>query len=228
MAHSMNGLAILRRGLDLALLLVIGLVVFAVVLGRIAPLTGRQTLIIGGASMEPQIHLGAAVVIEPVAPADLRVGDIVSLRSGSGAGAIFTHRITRIVTRPDGLWIETKGDANPIVDASITPASEVVGRVEFDIPYAGYLLRLLSLPSGILMVVCLAGLLVALSWFVESIEAERRANRRRSVAIVPPVRAPERHPARPTAASSSRWMGGGSSGGGTARTGPTGADRTIE
>jgi signal peptidase I len=230
MAHRMNGLAILRRGLDLALFVVIGLVIFTVLLGRVAPLTGRETLIIGGGSMEPQIHLGAAVVIEPVTPTDLRVGDIVSLRSGSGKGTIFTHRITRIVDRPDGLWIETKGDANPIVDPSMTPTSEVVGRVEFDIPYAGYLLRLLSLPSGILMVVCLAGLLLGLAWFVESIEGDVRARRRRSGSPLRPVAVPWLLPAgRPTAARQARWMSGGWTTSGTPNlSGPARADQTIE
>jgi signal peptidase I len=230
MAHRMKGLAILRRGLDLALFLVIGLVIFTVLLGRVAPLTGRETLIIGGASMEPQIHLGAAVVIEPVTPADLRVGDIVSLRSGSGKGTIFTHRIARIVQRPDGLWIETKGDANPIVDPSMTPASQVVGRVEFDIPFAGYLLRLLSLPSGILMVVCLAGLLLGLAWFVESVEADLRARHRRSLSPLAPAAVPALRPARRlTAARRARWMSGGSTTSGAANvSGPARADRTIE
>src|SRR3954463_2249022 len=38
-------------------------------------------------------------------------------------------RITRIVDRSDGRWVETKGDANGDVDPSIVPASAVVGRV---------------------------------------------------------------------------------------------------
>jgi signal peptidase len=178
MASHLSGPRVARRLLDLALIVLIGLALFAVVLGRLVPLTGREVLIIGGGSMEPAVHLGAVIVVEPVAPADLRVGDIVSLRTGSGLASIFTHRVERIVSRADGLWIETKGDANNIVDPSLTPGTNVVGRVAANIPYAGFLLRLLSIPSGTALFVCLAGVLVALSWLVESYEQEQRTRRR--------------------------------------------------
>lgn len=155
----------------------VGLILVAfsgAVLGRLIPLTGRETLIIGGASMEPEIHLGAAVVIEPVTADQLAVGDIVSLRSGEGLKSIFTHRITRIVSRSDGIWIETKGDANRIIDASITPARDVMGRVVLNVPFGGYLLKLLSVPSGVALMVCLAGVLLTGTWLVETAELERR------------------------------------------------------
>ena len=93
-------------------------------------MTGRQTLIIAGGSMEPALPIGAAVVVEPVPATALAVGDVVSLRTGTELKSIFTHRITRFVARADGLWVETKGDANASVDPSITPASQVIGRVD--------------------------------------------------------------------------------------------------
>ena len=124
--------------------------------------------------MEPEIHLGAAVVIESVAPEQIAVGDVVSLRSGEGLKSIFTHRVTRVLTRPDGIWIETKGDANKTLDASITPAANVIGRVVVNVPYGGYLLKLLSVPSGVALILCLAGLLVTCTWLVETAEIERR------------------------------------------------------
>ncbi len=84
--------------------------------------------------MEPTIPLGAAVIVEPVAPADLAVGDIVSLRSGPQR-AVFTHRIIRIADRDGEVWIETQGDANDAPDPSITPATAVIGRVAVIIPW---------------------------------------------------------------------------------------------
>src|SRR6185369_14932402 len=112
----------------------------------------------------------AAVVIEPVDPARIAVGDIVSLRSGDGLKTIFTHRVTRVIYRADGIWVETKGDANRIADASITPATDVIGRVVLNVPYGGYLLKLLSVPSGVALVLCLAGVLVVATWLVETFE----------------------------------------------------------
>lgn len=164
--------ATLRWICDLLLIVLIVLVLFGVVLGRLVPLSGRTSLIIGGGSMEPALPLGAAVVVDPVRPADIRVGDVVSLRSGSQLQSIFTHRVTAIVPREGTIWIETKGDANAAVDPSITSTEHVIGRVSATIPYAGFLLALLSVPSGVLFVVLLAAVLLTLTWLLESFEID--------------------------------------------------------
>ena len=177
---------LLRKILDALLVTLIVVVLVGVALGRLVPMLGHQTFIIGGGSMEPAIPLGAAVVDEPVAPGDLRVGDVVSLRSGPELKSVFTHRITRLVPRADGLWIETKGDANRTIDPSITPSAQVIGRVVMTVPYGGYLLRLLSIPAGVIFVICLAGVLFAMTWLLETLEVDRRPRRAR-----PPRPAPE-------------------------------------
>jgi signal peptidase len=164
-------IATLRRVCDSLLIALIVVVLFGVVLGRIVPMTGRTTLIVGGGSMAPAIPLGAAVIVDPVAQHDIAVGDVVSLRSGP-VKAVFTHRVTRVVSATDGVWVETKGDANPSIDPSLTPATSVIGRVSVTIPYAGFLVALLSIPSGVIFVVFLAGVLLTLTWLLESFEID--------------------------------------------------------
>jgi signal peptidase I, archaeal type len=136
------------------------------ILVRAMPLTGRQTLVVAGPSMAPALPVGTAIVVEPVDPATLAVGDVVSLRGGP-ARAIFTHRIIRLVPRDGGLWLETKGDANPTADPSILPASDVMGRVAIAIPYVGYLVALASSPSGIVLIVALGLLLLMVGWVLD-------------------------------------------------------------
>lgn len=162
-----------RRGLDLALVLLVAICLLTIVLARVVPLTGRATLIVAGGSMVPALELGTAVVVEPVDPASLRVGDIVSLRSGAQR-AIFTHRITRVIDRDGAVWIETKGDANADVDPSITPATAVVGRVSVAVPKIGYLIALLSAPVGILFAISLGSLLLFAGWVLEVSGTARR------------------------------------------------------
>jgi signal peptidase I len=164
--------ATLRRICDSLLIVLIAVVLVGVMLGRLVPLSGRTTLIIGGGSMEPALPIGAAVVVEPVRPTDIRVGDVVSLRSGSNLQSIFTHRVTRIVPRAGTIWVETKGDANADVDPSITSTEHVIGRVSATFPWAGFLLALLSVPSGVLLVVLLAAILLTLIWLLESFEVD--------------------------------------------------------
>lgn len=175
-----------RRLLDVLLVALVVVVLFGVVLGKVAPLTGRQTLIVGGQSMEPAIGLGAAVVIEPVESAALAPGDVVSLQP-SAESAIFTHRVVEVVDRPDGRWIRTKGDANVTPDPTLVPAARVLGRVQVAIPYAGYLIAMLSVPAGVLFLIGLAATLLACAWLLESLELE--AADRRHASLVEAARA---------------------------------------
>ncbi|HEX2755785.1 MAG TPA: signal peptidase I [Candidatus Limnocylindrales bacterium] len=168
---------VLRRIVDLGLVILIVVVLLGVILGKGAPLVGRQSIVIGGGSMEPTIGLGAVIVVRPVAPASLAVDDVVSMQVGPDR-ATYTHRIVALVDRPDGRWIRTKGDANAAPDPTLVPASAVIGRVEFVIPLAGYLLALLSLPMGIMFVLGLAATLLAMAWLLESLEPEPRPVRR--------------------------------------------------
>lgn len=179
--------AALRRIVDLGLAFLIIVVLFAIVLGKGAPLVGRQTIVIGGGSMEPALGLGSAIVVAPVDPAALAVGDIVSMRVGPEQ-TTFTHRIVAVVDRADGRWIRTKGDANATPDPTLVPASAIIGRVELALPYAGYLLALLSLPMGVMFVLGLAATLLAVAWLLESLELEPRPARHAATAAGQPAR----------------------------------------
>ena len=186
---------IVRRATDGLAIVVIGLVVSAVILGRLVPALGHPVYVVAGASMAPAIEMGSAIVLESVAPTDLAPGDVVSLRSGQQR-AVFTHRVIRVAERAGEVWIETGGDANPAPDPSLTPASAVIGRVAVAIPLAGYLIALLSVPTGVVFAISLGLLFLALGWWLD----DRRADRRRTVAV--PVvtatraRRPVRSPAR--------------------------------
>jgi signal peptidase len=170
----------LRRIIDLALIALIVAVLVAVALGKVVPFTGRQSIIIGGASMEPAIPLGSAVVVAPVDPSMLAVGDVVSMKVGAEA-TTYTHRIVSVVDRADGRWIRTKGDANQTLDPTLVPATTVVGRVELAVPMFGYLMALLSLPVGVVFVLGLAATLLAIAWLLESLEPPKLVTVRRPV-----------------------------------------------
>jgi signal peptidase len=161
----------LRRIVDLTLIALIAVVLFVLFLAKIVPMTGHQTIIIGGGSMQPAIQLGSAVIIGPVRPEELAAGDVVSLQIGTNQ-TIFTHRIVEVVSRPDGTWVRTKGDANAHPDPTLVAASAIIGRVQWTIPWAGFLLALLSAPAGVIFVVGLAATLLAIAWLLESLESD--------------------------------------------------------
>jgi signal peptidase I len=166
-----RSVGIARRLLDALLLALIVVVLAGVVLGKLVPLTGRETIVIGGQSMEPAMPLGAAVIIRPVDSGALAPGDIMSLRAGPQS-TLYTHRIVAVVDRPDGRWVQTKGDANAELDPTLVPAGAIVGRSEVVVPLLGYLIVLMTIPAGILFLIGLAASFLAGAWLLESLELE--------------------------------------------------------
>jgi signal peptidase I len=174
MPHLYLALRAGRRTVDLLLIVLIGAVLVAVVLARGLPmLTGGTTFVVAGGSMEPSIPMGSVVLASPVEPDALRVADVVSLQTGP-EHAVFTHRILRLATLPDGRYIETKGDANPASDPALVPATDVIGRVDLTVPYVGYGIALLSSIQGVLFVCSLASVLLVAAWLLESLEGDKR------------------------------------------------------
>jgi signal peptidase I len=171
-------IAIGRRVIDAAIVALVVLVLIGLFLGRVVPLTGRDTLIIGGGSMQPAIPMGAAIVVEPVPASELSVGDVVTLRVGTKP-SIFTHRIVRLLTLDGQPYIETKGDANAAPDGATIPVTAVVGRVAWSIPLAGYLLALLSIPAGVAFVIGLGITLVLVAILLDDLEQRRPASEER-------------------------------------------------
>jgi signal peptidase I len=169
-----------RRTLDVLLIAVILVVLATITIARIIPsVTGGSTFVVGGGSMEPTVPFGSVVIVTPVDPSDLHVGDVVSVRVGQQQ-AVFTHRIVRLVPRDDGLWIETKGDANDAADPSIIPATTVVGRLQASLPYAGYAVKLLSTGPGVLFLLAIGVMILAGAWFLESLELDQEVARRQA------------------------------------------------
>lgn len=91
--------------------------------------------------------------------------------------AVFTHRITRLVTRDGALWLETRGDANRDIDPSLVPATAVLGRVSVVVPALGYVVQLLASFAGVAFLVSLGLLALLGAWLLELFEEDRRSAR---------------------------------------------------
>ena len=160
----------IRRLLDVALISLVLFVLGLVLAVNLGPSVGHQLVVIRGGSMEPAIHLGSVIEVSNVKATDLRPGDIVTLRETNDV--VVTHRITRVVQLPDGLYVETKGDANATVDPVLVSASAVTGRVDASVPGLGYVVYLMTLPLGILAILCLAMTMLFAIWLLEEFEQD--------------------------------------------------------
>jgi signal peptidase len=89
-------------------------------------------------SMSPGIPVGSAVLVRPVDPETLAVGDVATYAPADAPeGTHVTHRITSIDRAGGDRVFTFKGDANEVEDSAPVPAEQVVGEVWFHVPYLG-------------------------------------------------------------------------------------------
>lgn len=98
---------------------------------------GINPYVILSGSMEPGIPTGSVVYID-THDKDVHEGDIIAFQSGSGKGAMVTHRAVKI--NEDGT-ITTKGDNNEVEDLAPLSPEYVVGKYTFHIPNLGAIMN---------------------------------------------------------------------------------------
>jgi signal peptidase I len=109
---------------------------------------GVTPLIVESGSMAPAITTGSLAIAREVPAGDLRVGDIVRIKTAPKVSV--THRIVKITHRPGSATLRLKGDGNKVPDAQIYTVDHV-GRVLFSIPFAGRVVAVLSGPLALFL-----------------------------------------------------------------------------
>ena len=105
-------------------------------------------------SMEPAISVGSVVLIEPVDPETLAVGDVICFKFSEST--LITHRIVEI----SDTGFTTKGDANEEPDLSIVRRTSIVGKVILVLPYIGYLNAFVRTTAGFILLLVVPALAV--------------------------------------------------------------------
>ena len=180
-------------------LLVIVMVILDVLLVgvRVVGLTPYAVL---SGSMEPTYHVGALIYVKDVDPADITVGMPITFVVNEDL-LLATHRVVDIqvlTTRQEQVldeagnpvlddegnpvveeipldeptyYFQTKGDANDAVDGTPVHYKNVVGTPVFSIPYLGYLSSWLQTRQGMIMGICIALVLVILTFLPDLLRA---------------------------------------------------------
>ena len=105
-------------------------------------------------SMEPAIPVGSVVVIKPVDPETLKVGDIICFQLSEPTS--ITHRIINITNE----GFITKGDANEDPDQWIVKKENVIGKAVFTIPFIGYIGYFVRTPIGFILLIIIPASLI--------------------------------------------------------------------
>ena len=163
----------LRRTLGLiglignaTLVLWVMVVLTVIALSQGPRLAGYRLFIVRSGSMEPSIPTGSAVLVRPVPPEMLRVGDVITFeRSEAGLPPVMvTHRIDEVVQPGPPVVFRTKGDANSAPDPGTVSFVGEGGKVEAHLPLVGYALNSLGHPAARLALIGVPALLLGASF----------------------------------------------------------------
>lgn len=121
-------LSLLSDLIIVALLLIVG----AVLALKFVSHAEMRAVLTG--SMEPELPVGSLLIILPAPYDEIQIGDDITFVRDQNL-TLVTHRV--IEKDDESQTITTQGIANNVPD-SPTRYANVVGKVVFDIPYAGY------------------------------------------------------------------------------------------
>lgn len=126
----------IRFGLGYGLLAVVLLLATVTIL--VPRLTGSVPLTVLSGSMEPALPVGSLVVVRPVAPVDVQVGDVVTYLPYPDDPTAVTHRVIGITHRADGgRTFLLQGDANGAPDLPVQDF-QVRARVWYVVHHLGH------------------------------------------------------------------------------------------
>ena len=141
----------IRKGLEVSGIILLSLLMLCGAFIFFLPQFGWRIDGLRSGSMEPQLQKGDLIITRPVAPSEIKVGDIIMFKSPSGtASGIISHRVVGTTGSSPRLF-QTKGDANIDADPFLTPASDVVGQFSTRVPLFGNLVIALKTFPGLLV-----------------------------------------------------------------------------
>lgn len=184
---------VIRTGLSLGIFaIVLGLVAVIVIIPKVL---GATPLTILTSSMEPGLPPGTLIVVEPVAPENIVIGDVITYQIESGEAAVVTHRILEVQSSTVGEpTFILQGDNNAEPDPPVT-AAQIQGRLVYSLPWVGNLSSILNGPARATLLPILAGAMVLYAavsivlGFVALANKKRRVPRHAgpSITASPPV-----------------------------------------
>jgi len=141
-------------------------------------LIGFDTYVVLSGSMEPAHKTGSLIYARDTDPQTLEIGDVITFQL-TGSETIVTHRVIDITEGTAGKEFTTKGDANAEADSQPVPASSVIGKVAFSIPYMGYVANYIQNPPGLYFAAGVGVILIVLMFLTDAlIEEDKKARKK--------------------------------------------------
>jgi len=129
-----------------------------VLIFSVFPIAKYRIMVVQSGSMEPAIKTGSVVMTAPFK--DYKKGDVITFGSIDKSVEPTTHRIYDLEVIEGKIYYITQGDANNAPDSRKVAENEVIGKMLFHIPYAGYLVASIRKPIGFILVLIIPALFI--------------------------------------------------------------------
>ncbi len=143
-----------RVGFKTILFVLMPVVVFTLVTSKTAFIGGIKSFIVMTGSMQPTVPVGSIAFVQKQRVYD--IGDVVTYQHGDVS---ITHRVVQKFYKDDGVYYQTKGDANNVADSELVKQSDIIGKGIFQIQYAGKIIVFMKTLQGFLSLVIFPTLL---------------------------------------------------------------------
>jgi len=146
------------------------------------PVPGNlEVKVVKSGSMEPAVHVGSIVVIQPAA--SYAAGDVITFGEDTKTQIPTTHRIVRVEGSAAQTAFVTKGDANDAEDPTPTSISKVKGKMLFTIPYVGYALAFARTKLGFFLLVGVPASIIVVEELLNIFKEMRRIRRKKALDV---------------------------------------------
>ena len=137
-----------------------GFIVFIglVLIFSVFPIAKYRIMIVQSGSMESAIKTGSVIMTTPFK--EYKKGDVITFGSADKSVEPTTHRIYDLEVIEGKIYYIVKGDANDAPDSRKVAENEVIGKMLFHIPYAGYLVAAVRRPIGFMLVLIIPALFI--------------------------------------------------------------------
>ena len=160
-------MTLVRRILEVALVVYVLGVIALTAVANLAPHAGYSLFAVRSPSMAPALGVGDLVVTERVAADDVRPGDVIAFQVG--AGTTVTHRVVAMTETDRGPVFTTKGDANGTPDPVAARPEQLEGRLAGSVALFGFVLAMLTMPSGIAALFSIGAALLTAVWLLDEV-----------------------------------------------------------
>lgn len=145
--------------------------------GDVPNIAGNRIYVVLTGSMVPVFDPGSIVIDKEIKPDQVAPNDIVTFKDPRDPNVLITHRVVQMNQKNGSLIFVTKGDANNGKDPFVVPARNIIGKVNYSVPYLGYILEFSKSPAGIkLLLIIIPGSLFLLTqlWKIIKILKEEK------------------------------------------------------